>query len=318
VITGVVERELKEWLDDPWREKERANDIRAAMDAGTWIRRFRFGQLGPIDLAIMGYTHLLGVRRLITQQLSDGATLVGTDPADKSQTMNTIKQRLGERALGLAKKGRKDIEELGVINISDEMHCLMVIVYAIINHKNSLLLTADEDHLEIFYKAQWFFDTHYRAWLAARMIKEGRYGEPVTEFTDTNGYFDGPLTLYRRPTNQLQETLPLAFQPVQAGVVCVTRKNTIRTVIFQFETQMQEMLVTRGATNGRCTDLFGDANVHVDLGSLKPKLDGLYLGIGKDAVVEFETNGIRCLVSRLDLEHAVHCFERHTPVDNSL
>ena len=40
VITGVVEYEIKDWLNDPSRNKERADAIREAMNAGTWVRRF--------------------------------------------------------------------------------------------------------------------------------------------------------------------------------------------------------------------------------------------------------------------------------------
>lgn len=310
VITGVIEYEMKEWLSEPWRNKDRANDIRAAMEGETWIRKFRMGQVAPLDLAIMGYTRLLGVRRFLARPCSGRTTLVDTDAAEKSKTMDAIKKKIGQRALALARKGRNDAEKAGVINISDEMHCLMVIVYALLNRRDSVLLTADEDYIEIFYKAQWFFDTHYRAWLVARMIHDGRYGEPAKEFTNTDGYFNGSLTLFRRPTGQLMEVLPPAPRPVRVGVLYVAPDRMIHKMTFPFEPQMLEMLATRGKTDGRCTDLFGEANIHVDLGPLKRKMDGLYLGIGNDAVSTFETDGICNRLSKLDLEHSLNCLER--------
>jgi hypothetical protein len=85
----------------------------------------------------------------------------------------------------------------------------------------------------------------------------------------------------------------------------------IHMMRFPFEPQMLDVLATRGTTDGRCTDLFGDANIHVDLGPLEQRLDGLYLGIGKDAIRTFETDGICRSLSKLDLEHSLNCKERH-------
>jgi len=59
--------------------------------------------------------------------------------------MDTIGKYMGKRAIALAKKGRKDNEQRGMMNITDEMHCLMVIAYALINRTDAVLLTADED-----------------------------------------------------------------------------------------------------------------------------------------------------------------------------
>ena len=310
MISGVAGCEIEEWLREPWRNKERANAIRAAMDGATWISKFRMGRSTPRDLAIVTYAHLLGVRRLLALPIWGGTTLVGTHAADKSKTMDAIKKKIGKRAMGLARKWRQDAEKSGASYASDEMHCLMVIVYALINQRDSVLLTADWDYIEIFYKAQWFFNTHYRAWLAAKMIKDGWYGKPAMEFAETAGYFDGPLTLYSRPTTNLQEVLPAISEPVSVGVFFVDPDHTIHMMVCPFEPQMLNMLETKGTTDGRCTDLFGDANIHVDLGPLKRKMHGLYLGIGKDAVDTFETDGIRSRLSRLDLEHSVTCNER--------
>jgi hypothetical protein len=77
---------------------------------------------------------------------------------------------------------------------------------------------------------------------------------------------------------------------------------------FMFEREMLDMLEMRSKTRGRCTDLFGEENIHVDLGPLKVDLDGLYLGIGRDAGDWTETT--KTFLSRLDAEHALSCQER--------
>lgn len=312
VITEVVQAELKDWMDEPRHSQERAKAIQSAMARESWIRSLKMARLEPIDLAIIDYAYLLGARRSLVQPIPGGTTPIGTKADDKSATMNTVKARFGERALELAKKGRKDVDNRGVIGIDDELNCLMVIAYALINGSDSYLLTADRDHLEVFHKAQWFCHTHYRAWLAAKMVSEGRYGEPAMELVDTDGFTDGPLTLYRRPTAQLEEVLPpILDRPICVGVLYVAPDGVIHVTASRFERRMLDMLVTRGATNGRCTDLFGEDNLHVDLGPLKQKLDGLYLGIGHDAIVEFpQPDGRVVTLSRLDLEHSAYCFER--------
>ncbi len=312
LITGVVEWEIKDWLDDPWRMTERATAIRAAMKAGSWITTFRMSYKPPIEFASYAYAHLLGVRRSLARPNAEGSTLVGTDPTDKSRTMNAIAKRIGKRAIALAKKGRTEHNESGVICINDELHCLMVIAHALMNRRDAVLLTADQDFLEIFYKAQWFYDTHYRAWLAARLVNEGLYGEPAQEFTNTGVFFRGPLTLYRRPTNYLQEVLPpLLERPIRVHVLYVAPNGLLHHMMFPFEPRMLDMLTTRGTTDGRCTDLFGPNNVHVDLGPLKPQMVGLYLGVGTDSTYRFTTNGITCHLSNLDLVHSINCLERH-------
>ena len=320
VISGVAEAEMSKWLTDPYRNADRAAAIKAAMDAETWIRKFRVGSSHPLKPALYNYTHLLGFRRSLALPCPalpcpalpcpDGNTLVDTQAANKSETMNAIRSKLGLRSQGLAKKGREDAQASGLINVSDEMHCMMAILYALQNRRDTVILTADADYIEIFYKAQWFFDTHYRAWLAAELIKAGNFGEPVKQVQDTKGYFDGPLTLFLRRTEQMQEVLPPDARSVRVGVLYVAPDRMLHKLSFPFELKMLEMLEIRAAT-GRCTDLFGEANF-IDLGPLKSVMDGLYLGIGKDSTISFETNGIRSLLARLDLEHSVCCFERFT------
>lgn len=241
---------------------------------------------------------------------SDGRTVVSNDPADKSRTMDAIKKHAGARAVALAKKGRADAEKLGRANISDELHCLLAIAYALANRRAVMLLTADRDYLEVFYKAQRLIDTHYRAWLAARLIRAGEYGTPAGVMADTHSYFRGPLTLYRRPTGQLEEVLPPYQSSVPVGVVYVAQDEMIHTMTFSFEPLMLDMLRTRGATDGRCTDQFGGQNVHVCLGPLTAELDGLFLGVGEDVMTEFRCGDYRANLSRLDLEQSLNCRER--------
>lgn len=308
VISGVAEAEMEEWLTDPRHHVDRAAAIKDALDAETWIRRTQLNRSSRLFSVACNYTHLLGVRRSLALPCSDGTTLVGTLATDKSDTMNSIQNTFGPRALGLARKGRRDAQKKGAINISDELHCIVGILHALQTRENTVILTADADFLEIFYKAQWFLDTHYRGWLTAKLIRSGRYGEPNGEISDTRCLFEGPVTLYQRATAQMHEVLPLDASAVRVTVLYVAPHSELQIASFPFELQMLSMLETRAAT-GRSTDEFGESNIHIDLGPLGI---GLSLGIGRDSTVAVGEGELSTSLAKLDVLHSVHCRERFT------
>lgn len=309
VLSGVVEGELNEWLADPYRNPDRARAIRDSLRTQRWVRAYRVTPNHPLNPVLLWYTHLLGFRRQLACAGPDGRTPVGTDARDKSATMNAIRAQIGPRAQGLAKKGRQSAESSGLVNISDEMHCVMMILYALTTGRDVMMLTADLDNIEIFFKAQWLVDTHYRGWLTARLITEGRYGKPVREFDAPYDHFEGPVTLYKRYSMQMHDVLPSKARGVYAGVLYVAPDGTLQRTRFRFETAILGMIETRNRT-GRCTDLFGDRNIHIDLGPLTPSLDDLYLGVGKDTTISFTIDGIESRIPSLDLIHSVNCQEQ--------
>jgi len=311
IFTGVVLGELQEWLDSPYHHEDRAAAIRNALASETWARRFVLEKDSPILPATLGYVQLLALRRFTALSTPDGLTVLDTDPKEKSETMNAIANKIGPRAQELAKKGRKDVEKIGAVNANDEMHCLIAICHSLITRRESVILTADSDFIEIFMKAQWFFDTHYRAYLAAKLIIAGNFGTPKKVQVYTQGYFDGPLTLYRRHTGDLREVLPRTHHlSVAVSIMYVGPDDMVHKIGFKFDVEMLQMLEMRSRTSGRCTDLFGDRNIHVDLAPLG--LEGLYLGIGRDAGDWKEINGVKFFGSRLDAEHSINCQERHS------
>ena len=194
-FTGVVRHELEEWLDKPRHQQRRAEVIRTGLAKGTWAQKFVLGDNSPFRPAVLGYMRLLALRRYLTRPAQNGLTMFGTDHEKKCDTMNAIVNALGPRAIGLAKKGRIDSEKGREININDELHCLIAICHSLITGRESVILTADKDFLEIFWKAQWFFDTHYRAYFAAELVKSGAFGKPLGVLETTRGYFDSQLTL---------------------------------------------------------------------------------------------------------------------------
>jgi hypothetical protein len=314
VFTSIVAHELEEWIQDPHRNADRAQAIRDALTKKTWATTFALEEESKILTGVLGYFALLAMRRALTAPMWNGQSYVGTDAQEKCETMNAIGKQLGRRAQLLAKKGRIDAEAGRGINAKDEVHCLMAICHALLTGQETMILTADVDFLEIFFKAQWFFDTHYRAWLAAQQVAMGMFGHPVKTLEATRGIFLEPLTLYRRPTYHLREVLPPQFKPAFAGVIYVAPDGRVQMVNFKFEQAMLQMLDARSRTQGRCTDLLGDGNnIHIDLGPLKTLLDdGLYLGVGHDAGNQCNFDGVTTFVSVLDQIHAAHCQERNS------
>jgi hypothetical protein len=310
MLTPVVEAEIKPWLEEPWHNQERAAMIRTALETNSWASRYCIDIKSSLYRALLSYCSLLATRRSLTWSGEDGLTIFGTDPEAKSETMNAINTYCGPRALNLARKGRIDRETTGTVNVDDELHCMMAIAYSLTTGRESVILTADEDVLEIFWKAQWFLDTHYRAWLAASMVRDGQYGIPIQELKDTRGYFDGPLVLYARHTTTLREVLPPIYNPINVHVCYVAPDNIIHDVSFCFEERMIGLLEMRAKTNGCCTDIFGEKNIHVDLAPLKLELNGQYLGIGQDVYCTLEIAGTINRIARLDWVHSISCRER--------
>lgn len=309
-LTPVALAEMRAWLSEPHHLKDRAEKINAAIQDGTWLRTIQKPGF-PYDNGIWGYVHLLAYRRSLAGPLANGSTFVGTQAADKCETLNAIRNGVGPRAENLAKKGRIDLETKGNINASDELHCLIVIANALLTGEESVIVTADVDFIEVFWKAIWLLDTHYRAWSAAKLVKNGDYGDALGTVDKTSGFFKGPLTLYRRPTDHLREVLPSVYEPVRISVAYVTPHGQIQMLAFNFERQMLEVFKIRGVTNGRCTDLFGLANIHIDLGPLLLGLKHRCFGIGEDEGVVVESMGHKNFLPKLDIVHCIHCKERY-------
>jgi hypothetical protein len=105
VLTETVLGGMQEWLEKPFHDHDRARDIKAAIKRASWLQIGGIKQDSPNLIAVYGYLHLLGLRRLLAVPLVDGSTRVGTEAIDKVGTMNVIKDKIGPRAQGLAKKG---------------------------------------------------------------------------------------------------------------------------------------------------------------------------------------------------------------------
>jgi hypothetical protein len=115
---------------------------------------------------------------------------------------------------------------------------------------------------------------------------------------------------YSRQSTHLLEVLPIAHRPVAVSVLYMSPENEIHRLGFQFEREMLDMLNVRSRTPDRCTDQFGNKNIHVNLGSLQKGLSGLCLGVGQDAGNWAQTDDTLSFLSKLDQEHSMNYRER--------
>ena len=310
VIGAPVYQELSGWLEDPYRNKARARALRDALSQSEATWAFGFDLDRDRDQLVFesfySYIRLFGVRRALAVSTVDGSSPVGAVSDSMADTMNAIKDNVGTRAQALARKGRKDFEERGAFNINDEALVVLAIAYALGTGVETAIVTTDSDYLEIFYKAQWFLDTHFRSWLTGEWVANGLLGQSTGEHS-SELFFEGPIRLYKKPSLTMEEVLPVTFSPIPVHVLFVSPCGDVIRFGFLFERGMVEMIKIRGQTGGRCTDRFGEANVHIDLAPLGDGF-GEFIGVGKDVAAELE--GTTMSVSFLDFTHAINCQER--------
>jgi hypothetical protein len=238
-LTAAVMGELEKWLDDPFpRLEKRANEIKSGLQARSWIDHLMVGD--EHSDFVLYYTKLLGLRRLLAVANDNRTTPLAIDGSNKSLSLSKVAFHCGERSTDLARKGRADKEKRGAASLNDELHCVTVILNAIRTRNDSYILTTDRDFLEIFYKGQWFLDTHYRSWLTSRMIVENNL-KPTRIFNESNQFFTGELMLFARSSKQAAEVLPRTFSLVRAGVIYVSPKEKVHIMTFNFETEMLSM-----------------------------------------------------------------------------
>jgi hypothetical protein len=131
-LTSIVLHELRDWLAQPYHHVERAKTISKAISEASWAQIAVVPADCPMRPALLGYMRLIGLRRFLAIPGRDGRTMLATAAEDKCQTMNAIDQKIGPRALGLAKKGRIDRERYREVNLNDEMQCLHAIRHSLL------------------------------------------------------------------------------------------------------------------------------------------------------------------------------------------
>lgn len=307
ILAAPVYYELKEWLDDPRRNLElhRAITDAFASDDPQWIGTLGIGHREPVLKAVLDYyVSLLSLRR----SASDLARFAlrqktGNEPT-RSEVMNFCKDEFGLRTQFLAKKGRDEAEEKKHINVNDEVLVVMGILFAIVSGEQTMILTHDRDVFDLFYKAIWLIDTHYKAMHFAQCYRNDPLPFRAKRIVSEGHGFRGEVILLEKPSSMLMEVLPPNCSVVP--IHCVYMEDELVQLTFCLETEMRDLVEIKAKTDGLCTELFEGRNIHIDLGPVISHF-GNYAAIGFDSTKPGDVGN--CRVSYLDSMHAIYSNE---------
>ncbi len=126
-------------------------------------------------------------------------------------------------------------------------------------------------------------DTHYRSWLVGLSIKQGQYIHAgKLEVQKENWPFIGDIDVYQKQSGDFHEVLPHDYASVPVQVIYrPPSKDYMYQCVVYLVRDLNGMLWTKAQSGGRSTMQHGDRNVHIDLGMIGPKSDGL-IGVGID------------------------------------
>lgn len=90
------------------------------------------------------------------------------------------------------------------------------------------------------------------------------------------------MVLLGKPSDHLREILPRKRTVI--SVHCCRIRELTEILIFGFIDDFRTLIRTKGQTQGRSTNKFGDKNCHISLGPLMP-IVGNWAAIGRDRTV---------------------------------
>lgn len=285
-ISAAVYSELGTRLFDPKSNVEFTKSLCEALhsEETNWAQAVDLEQVENSTnkvKAIKDYIFLLSMRRRILKGIEMGAHHEGVRQS-RSAAMNHMREHFGPRAARFAKKAIRDFERFGEHRMNDEAQIFSALLFALEMKIPVAIVSFDADIFESFYKIQYLLDTNYRETLMAREIAAGNFGKPVTNpLNNVRSDIIGDLTLYEKRNYHFRDILPSEYEVVPVHCFYVSPQKQIDWLTFNFETPMLETLEIRGRTNGASTDLFGEKNIHIQLGPISGKL-GPYVGIATD------------------------------------
>lgn len=296
-----------EWIDKSFDTEARACAAKSAiMTPGGWLKVFSITAEtdGPYYRGLMYYLRLLSIRRAIA--IPDENTSSSTQ-----SLMNNVVNKIGTRGVKLARKGHRDKNKSGVINVNDEAHVLETIYCGLKSGVSTCIVTADEDCLEIFLKSVETIKRHYLAWLAALRINAGHLGPPAARTSGEElADFVGPVDLYSASYDDCRDIFPVDYTRVAIHCIFVHDNRTIYHVKADFEQEVGCMLGVKGQTGGRSTDVFGHNDIHlIDIHEKSSIVQGKYFALGNPLSVPCQESDISFDIAVLDMKMVVNCLD---------
>lgn len=308
-ITPRILAELK-----PWADRRPNHPVNAALSAesdGLEVVSAR-DWTEPEQRSFIHYTNILGVRKRMLHWAEIAfANEFGRPPreGDKSTIHGIAQRAVGERGFLLAKKGAGE-QAAGALSFADEELVYTAVASALRTGRQTTILTKDEDLLEQFYRLIYLLDTHYRSMLVAQLYKHHFStfrSHPMPRSGQWSDFFQGENNILVERDGDLQDrVLAPSFKFV--AVSCVLLGGRLQQMTFGAETEMQNLIVMKGRTRGRNTDLLGARNCHFYLAGLPAP--------SKDMPACFTVAEDRChnvaeqLIPHIEMNHGVMLVER--------
>lgn len=233
----------------------------------------------------------------------------GRDPDDSEREAlrSEVERDLGPRGFLLANKGFSKIP-------TDEALVYLAVEYALATGCPTIVLSADADVEEQFFKLLWLIDTHYRGMLLANhytadwaAFKPRRFPERFLSHPACPFEAQGSV-LIERGDGDLMHVLPP--RPTCVAISCWRVGTYFSSLTFMADREMRRVIEIKDRTGGLNTDRLGERNIHPWLGllPLQPP-DAFCAGIVRDKRIPLADTGVS--IARYDIPLAVTNREGH-------
>jgi hypothetical protein len=262
------------------------------------------------------YFSLLGLRKLIGCVIEAELQRKNQRPPTPDEFLAVAQSRHGERGYQLAKKG---LDSKGLPNaFNDEQTVVMAVLTAILEGRETYIVTTDTDVPEQFIKLYTLIKEHYRAMLAAERYDDpSQMGFKEVSLADqpahNHGWNAAAILELRLPESEF-DVLPRRFQSVVVHCILLGRGEKTPTFSycwFAMDTDAARVLQIKAATRGRSTDRFGDRNLTIRTGPLYAQEHEVIVSIGQEKQFPFGGWG---KFGADDFNNVLNCCEEVTRV----
>ena len=326
VFPEIIAAELSGWIQNPLHNKALHTWLSRAFtkcendpefqkpfrwshvmaNIGHQLNPKKVGILDKVSMSEYGldyYVSLLSIRKRegirVARQLEQK---LGRDPYD-AEVRNELQRVLDERITPLAFKGWKD---QGKRNFTaDEELVVSAAINSIMTGETGIVLTRDNDVFEQFAKLMEALTANYMCYRFGLVRHINPEGVPMYELPfDSNSnkpklFAEKTIENIVIPSLETQGLPPYSHTPVHCFCVLVGNScddPRVSIAGYCLEQEMQDLLFTKAATNGKNSEYFGNRNVVIGSNFDSSELSTAFI-IGEESYVDFE--GIS--VSQIDV-----------------
>ena len=311
IILPTVDAELRQYTP---AGNDRINSAIAAARTGRGnVEVLRpMGMDSELGRGVRYYARLRGTRKEAVELAAAAfRDREGRDPSPSE--LESALQRLVGRGVTLARKGASDSAKPNLL--FDEVTVVRTVALALERRIETLLLVRDNDIIEQFYKFGYLLDTHYRAYCIGKAFIEQPLNFPRRAAPVAGTMLEGCVEaddaeFVKLPASGTRRCLPDEFEPMAVHCVCLAGREPPSfkdtTLSFCFETEMLNVLETKGLPGAKNVDWSDPRDLHI---CIHPAMQDLLGGVALLA-----RNKIHVLddaeICPIDLELTLRACER--------